>query len=229
MNQCLMKMFKVYNFSSVSSTFDKAKNLPVGSVVVASIQTKGKGRFKRSWSSSKGGIYLSIVLSKQNPNFLTFIAAISAYKAIKDTYNIETTIKWPNDLIYNKKKLCGILTKVSDKSIVGIGINTNNKIPSSLKNKAISLTEINEKSVNNKKIINKLLNHFEKYLKLLKSKKYSKIIKDWKKHSFLGSKVKVKTLGKTFSGIAHNVDKDCFLIIKSKGKKITVREGDVLL
>lgn len=229
MKQCLMKMFKVHYFSKLGSTFDKAKNLPVGSVVIADEQIKGKGRFKRNWSSSKGGIYLSIVLSKENASYLTFIGALSACKAIKEAYNIKTVIKWPNDLLYQKKKLCGILTIIKDKSIVGIGINTNNKIPSSLKNKSISLAEINGKEINNKLIINKLLNHFEKYLKLLKAKKHSKIIKDWKKNSFLGSKVKVKTLGKTYEGIAYDVDKDCFLIIKSKGKKIIVREGDVLL
>jgi len=220
-------MFKIYHFDKVNSTIDKAKEFDVNSVIIANEQIKGKGRFKRSWSSSKGGIYMSIVLKKTNPSYLTFIAAISAFKSIKDVYNLKTIIKWPNDLIYNGKKVCGILTKVSDKSIVGIGINTNNKIPSSLKNKAISLSEIIGKETNNKLIINKLLKHFEKYFKLLKNKKYSKIINDWKKYSFLGSKVKVKTLGKTYTGIAHDVDEDCFLIIKTKDKKITIREGDI--
>ena len=223
-------MFKIYYFDKLTSTIDKAKEFDVNSVILANEQIKGKGRFKREWSSSKGGIYMSIVLKKTNPSYLTFIAAISAQKAIKNVYGLKTIIKWPNDLIYNKKKLCGILTKVSDRSIVGIGINTNNKIPSSLKNKAISLSEIINKKINNKLIIKKLLKHFEIYLKLLKNKKYSKIINDWKKNSFLGSKVKVKPLGKTYTGIAHDVDKDCFLIIKDrKGKKITVREGDVFV
>lgn len=223
-------MFKVYHFNKVSSTFDKAKGLSEGSVVVADSQAKGKGRFDRSWSSSKGGIYLSIVLEKDNASYLTFIAAISACKAIKEVYNVKTVIKWPNDLLYGKRKLCGILTKIDDKAIVGMGINTNNKIPSSLEQKAISLNKIIKTKVNNKKIIDKLLNHFEHYLKLLKAKKHSKIITDWKKNSFLGSKVKVKTLNKTYSGIAYDIDKDCFLIVKDKeGKKIKIMEGDVLV
>ncbi len=220
-------MFKILYFSKLKSTFDKAHEL--NSVVVADSQSKGKGRFKRSWSSSKGGIYMSIVLETLNASYLTFIAAISVCKAIKDIYGVKTIIKWPNDLIYNKKKLCGVLTKVGDKSIIGIGVNTNNKIPSSLSGKAISLSEIIEKKVDNKKIIKKLLKYFEDYLKLLRNKKYSKIIKDWKRNSFLGLRVRVKSLGKTYSGIAYDVDKDCFLVIKSKGKKITVREGDVLV
>ena len=101
-------MFKVYHFPKVNSTFDKAKKLEINSVVIADIQLKGKGRFKRNWSSQKGGIYLSIVLENLNPQYLTFIAAISAQKAIKDIYNLNTIIKWPNDLLYKKKKLCGI-------------------------------------------------------------------------------------------------------------------------
>lgn len=227
----LKKMFKVYHFNKVNSTIDKAMDFPENSVIVADLQLKGKGRFKRSWSSSKGGIYLSIVLESLNPQYLTFIAAISAQKAIKDICNIDTIIKWPNDLICNKKKLCGILTVIKkEKAIVGIGINTNNKIPKTLKNKAISLNKIIGKEINNRSIINNLLNHFEFYLKLLKNKKYSKIINTWKQNSFLGSKVKVKTLGKTYSGIAYDVDKDCFLIIKDKkGKEIKIIEGDVLV
>jgi len=225
-----MKMFKVYTFKSVGSTNDKAKEFSVGSVIIAKEQTKGKGRFKRSWSSPKGGIYLSIVLEKENASYLTFIGALSACRAVEDVLGIRTTIKWPNDLLYEGKKVCGILTKVSGNSIVGIGINTNNLIPRSLSGKAISLSEIIGKEINNKKIINKLLNYFEYYLKLLKTKKYSKIIDDWKKYSFLGSKVKVKSLGKTYSGVAYDVDKDCFLILKLKnGKKVRVVEGDVLV
>ena len=64
---------------------------------------------------------------------------------------------------------------------------------------------------------------------MLKDKKYSKIINDWKKNSFLGSEVTVKSLGKMYKGVAYDVDGDCFLIIKSKGKKIKVIEGDVLI
>jgi BirA family biotin operon repressor/biotin-[acetyl-CoA-carboxylase] ligase len=220
-------MFKILYFSKLKSTFDKAYE--INSVIVADVQTKGKGRFERSWSSSKGGIYMSIVLETFDASYLTFIAAISVCKAIKEVYGVKTIIKWPNDLIYNNKKLCGVLTKVSDKSIIGIGVNTNNKIPKSLSGKAISLSEIINKKVNNKKIIEKLLKYFEDYLKLLKNKKYSKIIKDWKRNSFLGSRVRVKSLGKTYSGIAHDVDKDCFLVIKSGGEKIVVREGDVMV
>lgn len=237
-------MFKVYHFNKVGSTNEKAKEFNFGSVIIADSQTLGKGRFKRRWSSSSGGIYMSIVLEPvSKPQFYTFIAAISVFKAIKDVLGVKMTIKWPNDLIFEGKKVCGILTKsLGDKVIVGIGVNTNNTVPESLKAKGISLKkiingkiqikkEINKKIkiIDNKKLINKILNHFEKYIKLLKNKKYSKIISDWKKDSFLGSEVRVKSLGKEYYGVAFDVDKDCFLIVKGKNKRIRVMEGDVFI
>ena len=226
-------MFKILFFKKLNSTNSKAKSvLKPNLVVVAEEQTSGKGRFKRKWSSQKGGLYASIVLKiEDKPQYLTFIAALSVYKAVKDVYGLKTTIKWPNDLIYNKKKLCGILTETllgkEKLAIVGIGINTNNKIPSSLKSKAISLSNISGKKINNERLLKSLLKHFEKYYSILKNKEYSKIISDWKKNSFLGSKVKVKTLGKKYSGTAFDVDKDCFLVIKDKEKKIKIKEGDI--
>ncbi len=218
-------MFKIYHFKRLNSTNTKAKFFGINSVIIADEQIKGKGRFKRNWKSSKGGIYLSLVLPKTTkPQFYTFIAALSAKKAL----NIKKIrIKWPNDLIYGKKKVCGILTELKEKkAIVGIGINTNNEIPFSLKNKAISLKYIKKKGINNEKVIKVLLKNFESYLK----SKQSKIIRDWKRNSFLGSQVKVKTLNGAYKGIAYDIDKDCFLILKDKnGNKIQVREGDIII
>lgn len=222
-------MFKIYHFDSLNSTNEKAKKFETNSVIISEEQTEGKGRFKRSWSSSKGGIYMSIVTKMvEKPQYLTLIAAISAKKALN---NKEIKIKWPNDLIFNKKKICGILTETkNNKAIIGIGINTNNKINKSLEKKAISLNIILNKKINNELIIKKLLGYFKKYKKLLENKNYNKIINDWKKNSFLDSKIKVKTMNKTYEGIAYSIDKDCFLVLKDKkGKKITIKEGDVLL
>jgi len=231
-------MFKTISFKRLDSTNDRAKQiLEPNTVIMAEEQLKGKGRFNRNWSSSKGGIYLSLILEIKDAkdlSYLTIIAAISAQKAIKEVCNLSSVIKWPNDLLYNNKKLCGILTEsmIGKKklAIVGIGINTNNEIPLSLSKKSISLNKLLKKKIDNKKIVSSLLKNFEKYFKLLKNKKYSKIISDWKKNFFLGSNIKVKTMNKNYSGIAYDIDKDCFLIIKDKyGKKITIKEGDIFL
>jgi len=218
-------MFNIHHFKTLDSTNDKAISFKENSVIIADEQKQGKGRFQRPWISQKGGIYMSIVLPIiENPQLYTFIAALSAKQAIN---NKQIKIKWPNDLIYRKKKLSGILTEIkNNKTIVGIGINTNNKIQTELKYKSTSLREITKKEIYNKQIINSLLNQFESYLTPLNP---DRIINDWKKSSFLGDKITVKTLSKTYEGIAFDIDKDCFLILKDKkGKKITIREGDVL-
>lgn len=218
-------------FKKLDSTNIKAKQISnLNTVVVAEQQLKGKGRFKRKWSSEKGGLYFSITTSfKDQPQFLTFIAALSVFKSIKKLYNVKTTIKWPNDIIYKNKKLCGILTEniFGDQrlSIIGIGVNTNNKVPLILKNKAASLTDILKKNIDNKRLLSQILKNFDIYLK----KDKGDIITEWKKNSFLGEKVKVRTIDKTFEGTAFNLDKEGFLIIKTKDNHITIKEGDIFL
>lgn len=231
-------MFKLLYFKKINSTNAKAEQIgSANTAIIAEEQTNGKGRFDRGWYSPKGGIYLSLLLDgvkAEDLPFLTFIAAISARKAIKLTTNLDTIIKWPNDLIFDKKKLCGILTKTilgrKKMAVIGIGINTNNNLNPRLKNKAISLNKILGKQADNKKIITTFLKVFEEYYKILKKKRYSKIISDWKKHSFLGCKIKVKTLDKTYHGTAFDIDCNCLLLIKDKNNKnIKIHEGDVTI
>lgn len=228
-------MFKVHHFGKISSTNDKAKSYLPGNVIVADEQTKGRGRFKRKWSSAKGGLYISIVLNPADkPAYLTFIAAISIQRAIKKSIGLKTKLKWPNDVLYDDKKLCGILSESiflddSNKMVVGIGLNLNNKIPKSLSNKAISLKSIIKKHINKEKLTKILLKEFEILYKDYKNKKYSKILIIWKKLSdTIGRKVKAVTQKGTFIGKAVSVDKDCSLILKLKnGTKKKIIEGDI--
>ena len=99
--------YKTYHFKSLTSTQDKAKEFSKKGlsniVVIADVQTKGRGRFKRKWHSSKGGLWMSILLkpkSAENMQYLTFIAAISVAKVIKKMTGIDAKIKWPNDVHY---------------------------------------------------------------------------------------------------------------------------------
>jgi BirA family biotin operon repressor/biotin-[acetyl-CoA-carboxylase] ligase len=230
-------MFKTHYFKTLTSTNKKARKFSTGHVIVAERQTKGRGRHKRKWSSGKGGIWLSIVLKPKtkNPAELTFIAAIAVQKAIKKTCSLETKIKWPNDIIYKNKKLCGILTetvfkKELEKMIVGIGINANNTLPYSLKNKAASLKNILKKEVNQKRLINSLLTQFQQLYKQYNKKEFRPILKEWKSLcGIFGKNVKIITTKKTYHGKAVNVDNNCNLIIKlSNGSLKKIIEGDVL-
>ncbi len=89
-------MFKIHHYKKLNSTNDKAKEFDEDNVIIAEVQTKGKGRFNRNWSSGKGGIYMSIVLKPvDNLAHYTFIAALSVQKAIKKICNLNTKIN-PN-------------------------------------------------------------------------------------------------------------------------------------
>lgn len=230
------KMFEIYYFKKLTSTNDKAKEFNNGSVVIAEAQTKGRGRFNRKWNSSKGGLWMSIVLKPRvkDTKKITFIMAITIQKMIKNFFGIDTKVKWPNDILFNGKKLCGILTESvfkdnhTEKMIVGIGLNVNNKLPLRLRNKAVSLKKIINKETNTKKIANKILNGFSaQYKKYEKNDK--KLLIDWKKLSdTIGKNVKIKTVDNIYYGEAYDIDRDYNLLLKLKNNQTKkIIEGDV--
>ena len=148
----------LFHFDSIDSTNIKAKelakdNCPHGTIVVAEEQISGNGRFKRLWNSPLGGLWFTLVLRPKIPTSespkITQIAAASIYKTFKN-FNIDSKIKWPNDLIINDKKICGILLESRISShmeglILGIGININNESFSSNLNATSLYLETNKK------------------------------------------------------------------------------------
>lgn len=127
----------IVHFETIDSTNDYAKKVVLkeseGTVIISEEQTKGKGRIGRQWhSKSKDGVWMSIILKPdmipQKSTFITLIAGASIAKALNDL-GVETTIKWPNDIIINNKKVAGILTELSAEIerinyiVLGIGIN----------------------------------------------------------------------------------------------------------
>ncbi|EJP22420.1 biotin-(acetyl-CoA-carboxylase) ligase [Peptostreptococcaceae bacterium AS15] len=123
-------------FDEIDSTNEQAKkiakNASDGTIVAANVQTKGKGRRGREFESKKGGMYFSIILKPdvaiEEVPFITQMTACSIYKALSEM-GVDTLIKWPNDIILNDKKLCGILCEMSCEIdylsyvVAGIGIN----------------------------------------------------------------------------------------------------------
>lgn len=128
----------VMYYDTISSTNDKAKELAKrgsvhGSLVVAKSQTAGKGRLGRSFDSKNNdGLYFSLMLRPNvAPNHLsgiTLVAALAVSKALDKRCQVTTSIKWPNDIYLNSKKIAGILTEAGpDYVVIGIGINVNTK------------------------------------------------------------------------------------------------------
>ena len=239
-------MFRILRYKSIDSTNSKAKRLLIkNSVILSEIQTAARGRFGRKWHSGSGGLWFSVTIKERkllNPKFLTFIAAIAMHDAIKKVTGIAAPIKWPNDLLFDKKKLCGILTEsVLGKEnyfIIGIGLNVNNTLPLAVKNKATTLYyqlklsgQKNVKMIDKEAILKIFLKEFESCLGIYKRKQYDKILSAWKKRSDnIGKKAKVITLSnKTYQGIIKSIDKEGNLLLKVKNDIIKVEEADLFL
>lgn len=168
-----------------------AKGAPHGTVVLAEEQTAGRGRFGRTWYSERGsGLYSSIILRPQLPPaaapVLTLMAGVAAHRAIRAATRLPVDIRWPNDLLVNGKKVCGILTEMNAEVdrlhavVLGIGINVNHtEMPTELKTFATSLRIEGGKSYSRVQILVSLLKELEYYYHQLLEEGSSAIIEAW--------------------------------------------------
>ncbi|MGM0438523.1 MAG: biotin--[acetyl-CoA-carboxylase] ligase [Bacillota bacterium] len=229
---------KVYYYSQVNSTNKIASELAAyganeGTVVIAERQVSGRGRRGRVWHSSDKGLWFSVILRPEikisESHFLIINASLAVYYALK-SYGIETEIKWPNDILYKNKKVCGILSEMNSSSgnlnyiVTGIGINVNQKkFPDELKDKAVSLYNIQGAKIDKFELLTDILFYFENfYFKFLNGEN-EKLLEEWKsKISLLGKEIIVKSDGKEYFGKAVDIAKDGRLILltnKSETKK----------
>ncbi|QSZ28117.1 biotin--[acetyl-CoA-carboxylase] ligase [Aceticella autotrophica] len=233
------------HLESISSTNDYAKEIASkaenGTIVVSEEQTSGRGRLGRKWVSEKGqGLWMSIILkpelTPQSSVKLTQVAAVSVVNAIIETIELNASIKWPNDIIINGKKICGILTEMNAELdrvnyvIVGIGLNVNmNKFPDDLKDKATSLFIETGKKIDRKKLTASIINNFEKYYYIFLKEGFEPIRISCLKHSVtIGSEVRVISGKNEFNGKAVDIDNDGNLIIEiGDGSRKAVMSGDV--
>lgn len=134
---------EIVYYDTADSTNMRAKHLAEngaihGTLVVAGRQESGKGRRGRSWESpDRSGIFMTLLLrpdfSPGRAHMLTIVAAMAVAKAIRTQLSLPAQIKWPNDIVLNGKKVCGILTELSTEIdaihyvIIGIGINVSNR------------------------------------------------------------------------------------------------------
>lgn len=173
---------KIFAYSEVTSTNKLAKEkasqgAQEGTLVIAEAQTAGRGRLGKAWESPYGsGIWMSLILRPlvlpQDVSGITLIAGLAICQAIRELTHLQAYIKWPNDVVINGKKVCGILTEMSAEMeqvnhvVVGIGINVNIKdIPEALKEVATSLSIEGEKEYVRKDIIAQVLMCFERHYK----------------------------------------------------------------
>ncbi|NOX34402.1 MAG: biotin--[acetyl-CoA-carboxylase] ligase [Deltaproteobacteria bacterium] len=227
---CFSPGFKhnIFYFQELETTMDKAKFLaknkaPHLSVVIAENQTTGRGRLNRQWFSSKGGLWFTMILKPKTPPVLSYIynfsASLSLARSLKRLFKVDVSVKWPNDLLLDGKKLVGLLSEMETRGDmvefinIGIGMNVNNK-PQKYEPKAISLKDVLKKKVSRKLILETFLDDFKHQIRETDCKK---IIDLWKEQtSTIGSRVRIETLNDVYEGLAVDVDETGALIIKDK-------------
>ena len=185
---------KLIKFKSVKSTNDiairlikKKKTQPT--LISSEKQTKGRGTMGKKWISQKGNLFISIFfeINQKKINFKQF-AILNAFilrKLVSKFISKNIKIKWPNDLLYNKEKICGILQEVISYNqknylIVGIGLNTN-AAPKNKSFPSTSLKNMINKSIDNKKILKNIKNIYEIFLIEIKKFSYKELEKKYKK------------------------------------------------
>lgn len=188
-----------------------------GTVVFAEKQTVGKGRKGRSWVSPKGtGIWMSLLLrpkvNVQHVSMMTIVAALAVVKGLKES-DFDCEIKWPNDIVMHKKKICGILTEISTEKehihyvVVGIGVNANTKkFPNNIEKTATSIYMEYKKKVARAKAATDILKAFEEYYEVfLKTEDVSALMNDYNQKLInIGNLVKI-------------IENDHERILKSRG------------
>ena len=238
---------EVLYFDTIDSTNTKAQELaekgyPSGTLVVADKQESGKGRRGRSWVSPSGtGIFMTLMIKPDiNPNnasMLTLVAALAVAKAITSVTGEEALIKWPNDIVVNGKKVCGILTEMNaqfdyiNHIVVGIGINVHNEsFPEEISQMASSLMiEAGGKRFHRAQIIAETMSYFEQYYDtFLKTQDLSALVRDYDKLLVNRNKsVRVLDPKEPFDGKAMGITPKGELIVDTWESRKLVSSGEV--
>lgn len=238
---------EVLYFDTIDSTNTKAQELAEkgyqsGTLVVADKQESGKGRRGRSWVSPSGtGIFMTLMIKPDiNPNnasMLTLVAALAVAKAITSVTGEEALIKWPNDIVVNGKKVCGILTEMNaqfdyiNHIVVGIGINVHNEsFPEEISQMASSLMiEAGGKRFHRAQIIAETMSYFEQYYDtFLKTQDLSALVREYDELLVNRNKsVRVLDPKEPFDGKAMGITSKGELIVDTWESRKLVSSGEV--
>ena len=237
---------KRYHFETIDSTNKKAGELAKtgamhGTLVTADAQHDGIGRRGRSWSSEKGaGIYMSMLLRPEievdKASMLTLVAALAVESAISQTLHCQPKIKWPNDIVLNGKKICGILTEMVlkgteiDYVVIGIGINVNNKeFPEEIVQTASSLLLELGNEIDREMLITEVWKQFAVYYEHFLETGDLMLLKEEYEKALINKEEKVKVLDPLgeYVGLAKGITKTGELIVETNGETRYVSGGEV--
>lgn len=235
---------RVLYYSELDSTMEAARRealwgAQAGTVILTDRQTAGKGRLGRTWISPPGSLMFSVILKPNLANlpFMVMIASLSVVYGIRTLTGLRSQIKWPNDVLINDRKICGILIEndirknVLHHTVIGIGINVNNHTSEypEISATATSLADQTGKEFSREDLLVCCLSEMDNLYELLPDTLY--IRQHWVKNMVtIGQKVQVTWGDKILTGTAESVSHDGNLLLRQKeGKLIEIMAGDVTL
>lgn len=235
----------VYTYDALGSTNDQARMLaeqgaPEGSLVVAETQNTGKGRMGRAFFSPKGcGIWMSLILKPDIPPMTASMITLISAMAVSDmlaSYDIDASIKWPNDLVINGRKVTGILTEMSiapdvvNSVIVGIGINVNmEEFPEELEAMAISMKMVTGRTYHRAEVIQRVLQAFEKYYeKFLETGDLAFIRDEYNARMVhMDKSISIHEYKRTWQAVSKGINTQGELIVEDAEGEHIIRSGEV--
>ena len=223
-------------FSFTDSTNDDAFELISnneahnGMMIITDYQKEGRGRRGNAWVSTPGNnLTFSLILKKPNHDNLglfSILSGVSIVRGIKKFSNIQCTLKWPNDIILNDKKIGGILIETKNNNpflVIGIGLNINQEeIPNNLQNTATSLKIETSNSIQREPLLAFILNEFEN----LYNNKSTKWISHWKKYcNHINKKVSFNNNNELINAMFIDVNEDGNAIVDMDSEKVVISSG----
>ncbi|MDD4802871.1 MAG: biotin--[acetyl-CoA-carboxylase] ligase [Syntrophomonas sp.] len=239
-----------FYYQQIDSTNNQARHLaaqgyPEGTLVIAEMQTEGRGRRGRTWYSPSGqGIYLSVILRPALPlkdiSRVSLVTAVAVAETIKTEYNVSPCIKWPNDILINNRKIAGILSEaVTDMDgieyiVAGIGLNINNSVqdfPSDFPIAATSARAEFDRYASRIQVLQTLLQHLEEHYFNLLNGCFAPTLERFKDMSMvIGQKLRLDTINGFITGQAIDIDENGFLLVCDHSGSIhTIMSGEISL
>jgi len=219
---------RIHYFPEIGSTMDVAiklarKGAREGTIVIAEAQAHGRGRLSREWLSPKGGIYFTLILRPRiSPAYaprINLMASVAVATTIKKLFGLNAELKWPNDVLIEGRKVCGILAEMDAEMDVvnfvnvGIGINANTSVLQFAKT-ATSLKDVLGREISRKEFLSVLFREMEQQQALLME---ADLIKEWKELSgTLNKYVMILSPGEVIVGRAIDIDATGALIVKER-------------
>jgi BirA family biotin operon repressor/biotin-[acetyl-CoA-carboxylase] ligase len=237
----------IYHYSDIGSTNNVVKFLileknKMGFAVVADVQTSGYGQKDRYWESPKGGLWCSLAIKPEVPpkklGLIPILTAQSVAKALEG-YEIRTRLKWPNDILFRKKKLGGILvegivsgTKITEYLVIGIGLNINNTLDqysASLQGKITSTLIILGLEIDLEELLLAILTELDLGFRKINTLRQDEILSEWKKRDILiGKQISILSNDVMHRGLVKDITIHGQLVLeKTDGMLIKLSSGNV--